>query len=114
MFFKKAPQVTVSTVYDEQPRRFNLTQNIYDFWIGIEDSSFAYFIDPTIYNVEATLISRIGEEVNGEHVSNNSRTVLKMHACSNEANFKTKFSSLFRNDDLDNILCLDSSDEFNQ
>ena len=56
---KNDPITSMSTDYDVTPRRFNLTNDVFDFWVGLEDSSYDYYIDPTIYNIHTTLAIKL-------------------------------------------------------
>jgi hypothetical protein len=55
LYEKKRPLVTTQNTFDEDPREFELDPKNFNFFVGIEDPSYNYFVDNTIYNITMKL-----------------------------------------------------------
>ena len=110
MFFKTKPIVTESVFYDVEPKRYNLTEDSFLFWVGLQDGSSNYFYDPTIFRVEAKFLIK--------SMVNNSvkwtTKILKTRKCDLETDIDKKFNGLMKKDPLNTAICLDSTDILNK
>lgn len=55
LYLKQDPTVIQSNYFENDPRLFNLPSKNFNFFVGIQDIDFNYYIDPTIYTLEIGL-----------------------------------------------------------
>jgi hypothetical protein len=107
--YKTEPSVIESKSHDPNPSRFNLTMDVFNFFIGVSDSN-DYFIDPLIYNLSAELA--LYSKINDTQVYNTQSIPLRTEKCELNRHFSS-FSELFSNEGLGSYQCINPADSEN-
>jgi hypothetical protein len=107
IFEKELPTTIFSNNYYISPERFNLTQDNFNFFIGIQGTDYEYYIDPTIINVNVAFnkFTKILSD-KGEYSFKYDSVNFKAEPCDLQRHFG-KLAHLFKNEPLNNLMCVD-------
>lgn len=110
IFLKQLPTTIFSNEYYTSPERFNLTNDKFNFFIGIENINFEYYIDPSIINVKLVFnnITKL-KSPNGDISFKYESLELKTEPCDIERHFGN-LAQLFKDQPLKQLLCVDPED----
>lgn len=110
LILKESPAVISSAEYLEVPERYNLSLSNFGFFYGVQDKSYSYYVDPTIYTVDIKLLKFLtGKNPDGSVFFKDESKTLKHENCNLERHFPN-FTDLFTGQDLPNLICIDPED----
>jgi hypothetical protein len=110
LFNKQKPSILQADIYDSDPMRFNITPDNFGLFLGIEDKDFNYYIDPTIYQIKASIetVYRTFDN-NNQPVFNFSSTPIRTEQCVLERHFPN-FIEQFESQPLKGLNCIHPHD----
>jgi hypothetical protein len=107
LFLREFPEVVESVEYEINPRRFNLTSNKFALFFGVSDSK-DYFIDPTVYQLQAEFTSYYKDRL----TQKTQVVPLRFESCEAEKHF-SGFAQQISMYNLSNYQCI-NTDDLNQ
>ena len=102
-FDRRSPETNVDRVYIEDPEGFVVSKDSLSFGFGLEDSSGKYFIDESLYMIEASYVYTKKSTIDGKVIVDSQVQKLDLIKCS-EAGFYTH--NYFKNLPLKDMYCL--------
>jgi hypothetical protein len=104
--FKEVPYDVKIQQYDKDPRRYNLTMNKFNFFVGVGDSNFNFYKDASIYTLsgEFEVIHNLIDK-SGNLNRTSVLIPLRFEDCNIEKHF-SNFRTLFVDIDLSRYSCL--------
>jgi len=107
LYLKQDPTVILSNFFENDPAPFNLTKNNLNFFIGIQNTDFNYYIDPTIYTIKISFNQiTTSKKPDGKVEFSYKFNRVLMEKCNLTKHFQN-FQDLFNEDDLENLSCFD-------
>jgi hypothetical protein len=107
IFLKELPTTIFSNEFSKAPERFNLTQDKFNFFIGVQDINFDYYIDPSIVNVKVALEKYTKViSANGDVSFKYDGVKFDTEPCDLERHFGN-LGYLFKDQPLKQLLCVD-------
>lgn len=108
LFLKTLPMVIYSKSYDEDPPQYNLTQDKFNFFIGIQDKDFNYYTDTSIFNI--TIYNFNATQTDKDMIY--SQNHYRLEICNLTRHFPN-YIEQFKNQELDKLFCLHPDDNKN-
>jgi hypothetical protein len=107
IFLKELPTTIFSNEYRTSPERFNLTQDKFNFFIGVQNTNVEYYIDPSIINVKVALekYTKV-KSANGDVSFKFDSVKFDTEPCDLERHFGN-LGYLFKDQPLNKLLCVD-------
>jgi hypothetical protein len=105
---KQNPTVISSSIFQENPDNYALSPENFNFFIGIQDSNYNYYIDPTILKISITFNNYRSNIVNGTLNWDQTSKELKAEQCDLNKNFPY-FKDEFSHQPLSSLYCVDPS-----
>jgi hypothetical protein len=111
LYLKQDPTVISSNYFENDPRPFNLTTKNFNFFVGIQGKDYNYYIDPSIYTLKIGVnqITTKTSETTGEVEFEYKYNRMSMEKCNLTKHFDSSFKSLFKDQDLNNLICFDQN-----
>ncbi len=100
LFQRVYPRVIKTELYTPNPPSFNLTQDKFSFFFGLQDKSFEYYIDPAIVTVNVIFsnITTVDKKTTTQNIN------LETEECNLEKHFPNRKSIYTM--DLSNFICI--------
>jgi hypothetical protein len=107
IFLKELPTTIFSNEYRTSPERFNLTQDKFNFFIGVQNTDTEYYIDPSIVSVKVALekYTKV-KSANGDVSFKFDSVKFDTEPCDLERHFGN-LGHLFKDQPLKQLLCVD-------
>jgi hypothetical protein len=107
---KNIPSISMSNAYDINPRRYNLTLDVFNFYISVSTPEYVNFRDPSIYSIIFQLTESTWKtKPDGTSDFQITYKPLKIEGCNLTRHF-LNFQEYFKNEDLLNMWCIDPED----
>ncbi|CAD8160599.1 unnamed protein product [Paramecium pentaurelia] len=108
VYADRSKPVTLTTeVYHAEPNLYELRPNNFTLQFGFQDSSFATYIDESIYFVEPLLVSKSVEIINGTQQVRYNYVELPLVQCSKDIIKQDSLAEYFSHFDLSTNYCID-------
>ncbi|CAD8156370.1 unnamed protein product [Paramecium octaurelia] len=108
VYADRSKPVTLTTeVYHAEPNLYELRPENFTLQFGFQDSSFATYIDESIYFVEPLLVSKSVEIINGTQQTQYNYADLPLVQCSKDIIKQDSLAEYFSHFDLSTNYCID-------
>lgn len=105
LYLKQHPITVTSVTFDVDPPVTPLTFDNFALFVGLEDSSFNYYIDNTIVNVSIQFVNQSAYQDGNDFIFKKENINIPLQRCNLTENFPN-FQDLFSNFNLKNLLCI--------